>query len=118
MSPRSGGEAAKLGGHYEAAWTVRMAFEVLHGRADAINLEPDPPVNFGAEFILERADGHEAHQVQRQLGTRSTWLVRAFLIGEDVLAAAAFHAREGREYHFASITPAPRLRELHGTPTT
>ena len=111
MTPRPGGEAAKLGGHFEAAWTVRMALEVLHGRASAIVLEPEPPLGFGAEFVLDRRDVLEAHQVKRQHGLRNGWTVAA-LNREGVLDAAGLQADDGREFHFVSMVPCRPLDEL------
>lgn len=111
MTPRPGGEAAKLGGHFEAAWTVRMALEVLHGRASAILLEPDPPLGFGAEFVLDRRGVLEAHQVKRQHGLRNGWTIAA-LEREGVLDAAGLHADDGREFHFVSMVPCRPLQEL------
>lgn len=111
MTPRPGGEAAKLGGHFEAAWTVRMALEVLHGRADSILLEPELPLGFGAEFVVGRRGVLEAHQVKRQHGRRNGWTVAA-LKREGVLDAARLHAEDRREFHFVSMVPCRPLDEL------
>jgi hypothetical protein len=111
MSPRPGGEADKLGNRFETIWTVRQLLEVLHGRADAIELEPDGELGRGAEFLLSRGGRVEAHQVKRQRGVRNGWTLRA-LGAEGVLAAARAHITAGREFHFVSLIPCRPLHEL------
>ena len=96
---------------FEAAWTVRMVLEVLHGRANEILLEPEPPLGFGTEFILHRGGVVEAHQVKRQHGLQNGWTVAA-LEREGVLDAAKLHADDGREFHFVSMVPCRPLDEL------
>lgn len=88
-----------------------MALEVLHARAETIWLEPHAPFNEGAEFLVERSDRVEAHQVKRQIGVRDSWPLSA-LRDTRVLDAAQSHADAGREYHFVSIVPVRRLEEL------
>jgi hypothetical protein len=69
VSPRRGGEADKLGNHYEVAWTVLQLLEVLAGRADSVTVEE---LGEGVEFTLRRHNGVETHQVKRQHGSANT----------------------------------------------
>lgn len=65
--PRSGGEADKLGNHFEAVWTVNAVLDVLDGTSSAIMLEPPRNLAIGVEFYVQRADGsREFHSVKRQ----------------------------------------------------
>src|SRR4051794_40071371 len=47
VTPRLGGEAGRLGGHYGAAWRVGLALDAPQGRGEPTLLEPAPPLNFG-----------------------------------------------------------------------
>ena len=38
--PRPGGEADKLGNHFEAVWTVNVVLDVFDGISSAITVEP------------------------------------------------------------------------------
>ena len=38
--PRPGGEADKVGNHYEAVWTVSAVLDVFEGASEAITVEP------------------------------------------------------------------------------
>lgn len=112
MSPRRGGEAEKFGNRYEGAWTVRQLFEVLFGHAKQIAVEATGEDGKGVEFLLTRGGGAvEAHQVKRQRGSANSWTLRA-LETEGVLAAAAYHVENGREFHFVSTVPSQRLARL------
>lgn len=112
MSPRRGGEAEKFGNRYEGAWTVRQLFEVLFGHAEQITVEATGEDGKGVEFLLMRGGGTvEAHQVKRQRGSANSWTLRA-LETEGVLAAAAQHVENGRQFHFISTVPSQRLARL------
>jgi hypothetical protein len=113
MSPRRGGEAEKFGNRYEGAWTVRQLFEVLFGHAEQITVEATGENGKGVEFLLMRGGVVEAHQVKRQRGSANSWTLRA-LEAEGVLAAAAHHVENGREFHFVSVVPSQRLARLAG----
>src|SRR3954447_3213754 len=91
MSPRSGGEADKIGNRYEGRWTVHWLLQVLAGRARSIVVERRGPGGEGVEFTVIGIAGDEAsHQVKRQRGNRNGWSLRE-LEAEGVLAAAAAH---------------------------
>ena len=65
--PRPGGEADKLGNHFEAAWTVNVVLDVFDGISSAITVEPPGNLALGIEFYVEGADGsRQFHSVKRQ----------------------------------------------------
>ena len=66
--PRAGGEAAKLGDHYEAIWTVDSLLDSLSGEAVLVQPEPfDEEEAEGIEFIKVLDNGEtEYHSVKRQ----------------------------------------------------
>lgn len=111
MSPRTGGEADKLGNHYEGAWIVSQLLEVLGEEAESITVEPLGELGTGAEFALRRAHVVEVHQVKRQRGTSNYWTL-ADLRKEGVLEDARKHVAAGRRFHFVSTIPAQELRDL------
>jgi DNA replication protein DnaC len=65
-----GGAADKDGNRYEARWGVLKLLEVLAGKADSIEIEPQFPRLKGIEFILKRGEITEYHQAKRQLAGR------------------------------------------------
>lgn len=111
MSPRPGGEADKLGNHYEGAWIVSQLLEVVAGRAESITVEPLGELGKGTEFALRRAGVVEVHQLKRQRGVSNYWTL-ADLRAEGVLEAARLHVGAGRQFHFVSTIPAQELRDL------
>ncbi len=113
MSPRPGGEADKFGARYEGAWTVWRLLDILSGAGRTITVEVAGELEDGAEFLYVRAvDGVvEAHQVKRQNGTANGWTVKS-LQDLGIWANAKQHIDKGREFHFASTTPAPKLEAL------
>ncbi|TQN31112.1 hypothetical protein FHX37_1002 [Haloactinospora alba] len=111
MGARSGGEADKLGNHYEGAWTVMHLLEVLAGRAESLTVEPLGDVGDGVEFILRRHNSVEAHQVKRKHGISGEWKL-GDLRAKGVLEAARNHVEAGREFHFVSTIPAVSLDRL------
>jgi hypothetical protein len=91
---------------------VRQLFEVLFGYAEQITVEATGDDGKGVEFLLTRGGGAvEAHQVKRQRGSANSWTLRA-LETEGVLAAAAHHVENGREFNFVSTVPSQRLARL------
>ena len=65
--PRPGGEADKLGNHFEAVWTVNAVLDVFEGVFNAIVVEPLGHLAQGVEFYVEGADGsRQFHSVKRQ----------------------------------------------------
>ncbi|MEW2538675.1 hypothetical protein [Micromonospora chalcea] len=111
MSPRPGGEADKLGNHYEGAWIVSQLLEVVAGRAETITVEPLGELGKGTEFALRRAGVVEVHQLKRQRRDSNYWTL-ADLRAEGVLEAARLHVSAGRQFHFVSTIPAQELRDL------
>lgn len=109
---RNGGEPDKFGNLFEGAWTIHHLLQVLAGRADAITVEDMGELAIGSEFTLATSDhGDEMHQVKRQAGTNNGWTLRR-LQDEDVLEAARHHVEHGRQFHFVSTIPAPKLKLL------
>ncbi|MBQ1089658.1 hypothetical protein [Streptomyces sp. B93] len=113
MSPRVGGEADKLGNHYEGAWTVWQVLQVLAGRANSVMVEPLGDIGDGIEFTVRRHNVVEAHQVKRQHGNANYWTL-GDLRAKGIFAAAQAHVDGGRQYHFVSTIPARSLDELAG----
>lgn len=112
MTPRSGGEADKLGNKYEAAWVVRHALYCLFDPDASITAEDiDVELAQGSEFTYAKASATEVHQVKRQPGNRNYWSVAA-LAELDIFKDAARHVAAGRQYHFVSQIPCGPLREL------
>ena len=111
MSPRPGGEADKIGNHYEGAWTARQLLEVLAGRAESVTVEELGEIGKGAEFTLRRSTTIEVHQLKRQRGSANHWTL-GDLRAEGVLDAARRHVAAGREFHFVSTIPVQQLQGL------
>jgi hypothetical protein len=111
VSGRRGGEAAKFGTRYEGRWTVARLLDVLGGTADALVVEDEAALAEGAEFTLHRPRRVEVHQTKLGGAGAASWTLGA-LEAKGVLAAAASHARAGREFHFVSPTPASWLNTL------
>jgi len=109
---RAGGEADKFGNSYEGAWTIYQMLLVLAGRARAITVEDVGELGEGAEFTLTSLrHGDEAHQVKRKQGTANGWTPHR-LYDEGVLQAARKHVEQGRQFHFVSMIPAPKVDDL------
>ena len=109
---RAGGEADKFGNSYEGAWTIFHMLLVLAGRAQAITVEDVGDLGEGSEFTLTSLHhGDEAHQVKRKQGTANGWTPHR-LNSEGVLQAARKHVEQGRQFHFVSMIPAPKVDDL------
>ena len=90
--PRPGGEADKLGNHFEAVWTVNVVLDVFDGISSAITVEPPGDVSLGVEFYVEGADGsRQFHSVKRQK-TGGDWCIA------DLCA----HNATGRSEHLSA----------------
>ncbi|WP_392467016.1 hypothetical protein ACF3NS_14810 [Arsenicicoccus cauae] len=85
--------------------------DVLGGQAQSITVEDLDDAGHKSEFTLLRGDHVEVHQVKRQRSRNAEWKP-ADLHAEGLLTAARDHVLAGRQFHFASMTHAPRLREL------
>ena len=117
--PRSGGEANKIGNHYEAVWTVDKVIDVFKGTFKAITVEPFGDVSLGVEFYLETNDNkRQFHSVKRQKTGRG-WSI-ADLCREDKKTGRSIlgdlfnkrHSYPDAETRFVSSTGANELREL------
>ena len=109
---RAGGEADKFGNSYEGAWTIFHTLLVLAGRARAMTVEDVGELGEGSEFTLTSLHhGDEAHQVKRKQGSANGWTPHR-LNDEGVLQAARKHVERGRQFHFVSMIPAPKVDDL------
>lgn len=57
MSQITGGRADKFGNAFERLWIVRLALDVVEGRATSIKWEPLGPEGAGVECVVSRPDG-------------------------------------------------------------
>ena len=117
--PRTGGEANKIGNHYEAVWTVDKVIDVFKGAFKAITVEPFGEESLGVEFYLETNDNkRQFHSVKRQKTGRG-WSI-ADLCREDKKTGRSIlgdlfnkrHSYPDAETRFVSSTGANELREL------
>jgi hypothetical protein len=117
--PRSGGEADKLGNHYEAVWTVGAVIDVFLGRFTAITVEPIGDESIGVEFHLSTpANTRQFHSVKRQK-QGGDWSIADLCrhdprTGRSILGDL-FEKRRSypdAELRFVSATGANELREL------
>src|SRR5262245_50220215 len=117
--PRAGGEADKLGNHFEAVWIVNAVLDVFLGKYQAITVEGLGEQSEGVEFHLDRLDGRlEFHSVKRQK-QGGDWSVADLcrkdastgrsILG-DLFAKRATYSNA--EIRFVSATGANKLREL------
>ena len=112
MSARRGGEADKFGSLYEAAWTTYQLLRVLAERADAVTVEDLGDAGKGSEFtLLTPYHADEAHQVKLGYSNANGWTPRK-LADEGVLQAARHHVERGRQFHFVSTIPSPKIETL------
>jgi len=112
VSARPGGEADKFGNRYEGVWTIHHLLLVLAGRATAVTVEDLGDAGKGSEFTLATPyHADEAHQVKIGYSNASGWTPRR-LATEGVLEAAQLHVEQGRQFHFVSTIPAPKMETL------
>ena len=117
--PRPGGEADKLGNHYEAVWTVNAVLDVFEGASEAITVEPLGDSSLGVEFYVEGSDGsRQFHSVKRQK-SGGDWSIVDLCrphrdTGRSVLGDLfrKFTSDENVKTCFVSSTGANELREL------
>ena len=116
--PRPGGEADKLGNHFEAMWTVYVVLDVFDGISSAITVEPPGDVSLGVEFYVEGADGsRQFHSVKRQK-TGGDWSIADLCAhnatGRSVLGDlfGKFTLDGSVNTCFVSSTGANEIREL------
>jgi len=112
LSPRSGGEADKIGNRYESAWAIRHALYCLVRDDCSMTVEAlDPDEARGAEFTFVERGKPQVHQVKRQFQNNNAWSISA-LTRLGVFSSAIGHVAAGREFHFVSLIPCGNLREL------
>ena len=117
--PRPGGEANKIGNHYEAVWTVDKVIDVFKGAFKAITVEPFGDISLGVEFYLETDDNkRQFHSVKRQK-TGGDWSIYKLCCqrkrtGRSILGDLfnKRHSYPNAETRFVSSTGANELREL------
>ena len=107
----SGGTADKLGGRYEARWTLNCVLRILAERADWIWVEPIGAEGEGIEFIFSRDGRDEHHQVKRQRTGEGHWTLAA-LRDAGVLANFKTILARGGNPRFISGHDAHELHEL------
>ena len=116
--PRAGGEADKLGNHFESVWTVNAALDVYRGEFEAITVEAGGEDGAGVEFHLDGPGTvFQFHSVKRQKQGGEwtlTDLCRPSSSGRSILGDLIDKVRRYPEASskFVSETGANDLREL------
>lgn len=115
--PRAGGEAEKLGNHFEGVWTADGLLDLLSGDALSLTVEPFGPDALGIEFVKETTTGkREFHSVKRQT-TGATWSLYELAAlkgpGRSILSdlLAKLDADANNRVAFVSRTTANDLNE-------
>ncbi|SMP41299.1 hypothetical protein SAMN06265222_101560 [Neorhodopirellula lusitana] len=117
--PRGGGEADKIGNHYESVWTVDALINLHRGRYCEMEIESFGEDSAGVEFQAKTESGTvEFHSLKRQ--TQSTeWSIAALTgpapsTGRSILGdlAEKLDRHPTARLKFISATGANRLREL------
>lgn len=117
--PRSGGESAKVGDQYEAAWTVDAVLDVFEGRFKSITVEAFGEASVGVEFHLEtNSNSLQFHSVKRQKDGPN-WSVADLCrsdksTGRSILGDLLTKRNQwpNAETRFVSSTGANELRDL------
>jgi hypothetical protein len=117
--PRPGGEADKIGNHFESVWTVEVIIDVFSGRFVAITVEPFDAESEGVEFYVETVDHKlQFHSVKRQK-QGGDWSIAELCrktdgTGRSILGDLFIkrHTHADSELRFVSATGANELREL------
>jgi len=126
--PRPGGDADKLGNHYEMIWTVDAVLDIFLGKATSITVEAFGGESEGVEFHLETPDKTiQFHSVKRQK-QGGDWSLTVLgkpniSTGRSILGDLFDKRRtyNNAQLRFVSATGANQLRELSEraeTPTT
>ncbi|MDU9050446.1 MAG: ATP-binding protein [Candidatus Electrothrix sp. Rat3] len=107
-----GGIGGKLGDRYEAKWLVRIAMEVLAGKADWLHFEGVESAFRGFEFAIGRKEITEWHQTKIN-SPQGNWTINA-LKKEGILKAFAdrLAADEHARCFFVSQDNAKDFRTL------
>lgn len=117
--PRPGGESAKVGDQYEAAWTVDAVLDVFEGRFKSITVEAFGEASVGVEFHLEtNSNSLQFHSVKRQKDGPN-WSVADLCrsdksTGRSILGDLLTKRNQwpNAETRFVSSTGANELRDL------
>ena len=109
----SGGYADKMGNKYELIWAIDYALQCIQdGRRSITYEDPDPDLAKGSEFTyVDEYETIHVLQIKRQKGSSNKWTIDA-LEKKRIFEAAKSHIDAGHEYHFGSMTPCGKLRDL------
>ena len=112
-SGTSGGYADKKGNQYELIWAINYALMCIQDERRSITYEDlNSRLAEGSEFTY--VDEHGAvhvFQIKRQNGISDKWTIND-LKKKGIFETAKLHVKGGRQYHFGSMTPCTKLREL------
>ncbi len=117
--PRGGGEADKIGNHYESVWTVDALINLHRGRYCEMEIESFGEDSAGVEFQAKTESGIiEFHSLKRQTQS-SEWSIAALTrpapsTGRSILGdlAEKLIRHPSARLKFISATGANYLREL------
>ena len=109
----SGGYADKKGNQYELIWAINYALMCIQDERRSITYEDlDPKLAEGSEFTYVDEHGVvHVFQIKRQNGISDKWTIND-LKKKGIFETAKLHVKDGRRYHFGSMTPCTNLREL------
>ena len=109
----SGGYADKKGNQYELIWAINYALMCIQDERRSITYEDlDPRLAEGSEFTYVDEHGVvHVFQIKRQNGINNKWTIND-LKKKGIFETAKLHVKDGRRYHFGSMTPCTKLREL------
>ena len=117
--PRSGGEADKLGNHFEAAWTVNSVLDVFQGESNTITVEPLGDESQGVEFYVVSNEGQRQFHTAKRQKSEGDWsiadLSRPHKTTGRSIIGDLFHKSVSdptTKICFVSSTGANELREL------
>ena len=110
--PLPGGSADKIGNRYELWWTALCLIDLLDERSQSIVVEPPGDVGEGIEFMVERNDVREYHQVKRQITKALGWSITTLGNGKVLKHMSRKLTGNADEFHFVSTMAAPDLAEL------
>ena len=108
--PLPGGASDKLGNNYELLWTVLNLLKVLDEEFDSIQIEALGEKADGSEFILNKEEVSEFHQVKRQ-NSNNYWRI-SDLENEQIFKYSFLKTSENGHYIFVSEFGSGRLKEL------
>lgn len=109
----SGGYSDKKGNQYELIWAVEYALKCIQDEHRSITYEDlDPRLAEGSEFTYVDEHGVvRVFQIKRQNGISDKWTIND-LKKKGIFETAKLHVKDGRRYHFGSMTPCTKLHEL------